>query len=173
MSSATEHFVKDVLNTVPQILILNKIEMAGAICHRNVMRCLMRSEQECKMSNEYAEDDKYDNELVHEMREMNGGSLAEDEPWILCPVCNGEGKTVNPNIDDNGLTEEDFREDPDFAEDYKSGVYDITCNACHGLRVVKPRRIEELQQNAEDRRLAARENGDFESYCGAGDWRHG
>ena len=95
------------------------------------------------------------------------------EPWILCPVCEGEGKTVNPNIDDNGLTREDFDEDPDFAHDYINGVYDIACNACGGKRVVKPSRIEELQQNADDRRLAARENGDFDAYCGAGDWRHG
>jgi hypothetical protein len=119
------------------------------------------------------EDDVTDGEFVANMREINGGSLAEDEPWILCPVCEGEGKTVNPNIDDNGLTREDFDEDPDFAQDYINGVYDITCNACGGMRVVKPSRIKELQQNAEDRRLAARENGDWDSYCGAGDWRHG
>jgi hypothetical protein len=93
--------------------------------------------------------------------------------YIVCPVCEGEGTTVNPNIDCNGLSAEDFRDDPDFAEDYMSGVYDITCKACNGLRVIKPERVEELQQNAADRRLAARENGDFEAYCGANDWRFG
>jgi hypothetical protein len=95
------------------------------------------------------------------------------DPWIVCPVCDGEGKTVNPNIDAHGLTKEDFDEDPDFAEDYMSGVYDITCAACSGKRVVKQARIDELDQNAEDRRLAARENGDFESYCVAYDRRFG
>lgn len=93
--------------------------------------------------------------------------------WIVCPVCEGEGKTVNPDIDSNGLTREDFDEDPDFREDYMSGVYDIVCRACSGKRVVLPERIEELEQNAADRRLAARENGDWESYCGAQDWRYG
>jgi hypothetical protein len=99
--------------------------------------------------------------------------MSKNDPWIVCPVCDGEGTTVNPNIDCNGLTEEDFREDPDFAEDYMKGVYDITCAACLGNRVVKAERIIELEQHAEDRRLAARENGDYEGYCGAGDWRFG
>jgi hypothetical protein len=100
-------------------------------------------------------------------------SKRQEEPWLVCPVCDGEGKTVNPNIDANGLTAEDFAEDPDFAEDYKSGMYDITCAACSGKRVVKQARLRELEQNAEDRRLAARENGDFEAFRCANDWRFG
>jgi hypothetical protein len=71
------------------------------------------------------------------------------------------------------LTAEDFNEDPDFKEDYMSGVYDTTCAACRGLRVVKMERLRELEQHADDRRLAARENGDYEAYCGSGDWRFG
>jgi hypothetical protein len=93
--------------------------------------------------------------------------------WIVCPVCRGEGKTVNPCIDANGLTAADFAEDPDFAEDYMSGMYDITCRGCNGKRVVQPERLEELAHNAEDRALAARENGDYEGYSVAGDWRFG
>lgn len=93
--------------------------------------------------------------------------------WIVCPVCEGEGKTVNPNIDAHGLSAADFAEDPDFAEEYMSGTYDITCGGCNGLRVVTEERIEELHRNAEDRRLAARENGDYEAYRVAGDWRYG
>jgi len=99
--------------------------------------------------------------------------MTKKDPWIVCPVCDGEGTTVNPDIDANGLTAEDFNEDPDFREDYMSGVYDITCAACLGNRVVKRDRIRVLQQNAEDRRLAARENGDYEGYSVAGDWRYG
>lgn len=97
----------------------------------------------------------------------------KNDPWLICPVCNGEGTTVNPAIDAHGLTAEDFREDPDLAEDYASGVYDITCAACNGKRVVKRARIKALAQNAEDRRLAARENGDFDAYSVANDWRFG
>jgi hypothetical protein len=90
---------------------------------------------------------------------------------MVCPVCRGEGKTVNPDIDSHGLTFEDFAEDPDFAESYRQGVYDITCRGCDGLRVVEPSRIDELQQHADDRELAAREDGRYEN--GIRDWRYG
>lgn len=95
------------------------------------------------------------------------------DKFILCPVCEGHGTTVNPDIDANGLTAEDFADDPDFAEDYMNGVYDIPCRACNGLRVIKEERMEELHQNAEDRRLAALEDGDYEAYSHAHDYRYG
>jgi hypothetical protein len=97
----------------------------------------------------------------------------EDEEFEVCPACRGHGTTVNPNIDAHGLTAQDFADDPDFAESYWRGDYDQTCAACHGERVVTQRRIRQLAQNAEDRRLAAREDGNWDAYCGAGDWRFG
>lgn len=66
----------------------------------------------------------------------------DDEPvpvpivFEVCPLCDGRGKHVNPSIDAHGLSAEDFYDDPDFERDYFSGVYDITCNRCHGDRVV-------------------------------------
>lgn len=54
----------------------------------------------------------------------------------VCGTCQGKGTHVNPSIDCNGLTAEDFAEDPDFREDYFSGRYDQTCNECGGERVV-------------------------------------
>ena len=56
--------------------------------------------------------------------------------WAVCPVCEGEGKHVNPSIDAGGLSSEDFCEDHEFAEAYMDGVYDVTCNRCEGKRVV-------------------------------------
>lgn len=56
--------------------------------------------------------------------------------YEVCPVCDGRGKHVNPAIDDNGISGEDFADDPDFREDYFSGMYDVTCNECRGARVV-------------------------------------
>ena len=55
----------------------------------------------------------------------------------VCGNCRGEGRIVNPNIDGHGLTREDFDEDPQFEEDYFSGVYDIHCPECKGKRVIK------------------------------------
>jgi hypothetical protein len=57
--------------------------------------------------------------------------------WVVCPRCNGEGTHVNPSIDAGGLSSEDFYEDPDFAEDYMSGVYDVPCSGCGGRTTVQ------------------------------------
>jgi hypothetical protein len=57
--------------------------------------------------------------------------------WEVCPLCEGKGTHVNPSIDAHGLTAEDFYEDPDFAEDYVSGLYDQACNECHGRTTVR------------------------------------
>lgn len=55
--------------------------------------------------------------------------------FIVCPRCDGRGKHVNPNIDGDGIPAEDFHNDPDFAESYFSGVFDVTCTECGGERV--------------------------------------
>lgn len=49
----------------------------------------------------------------------------------LCSQCRGSGTMVNPNIDCNGLTSEDFNNDPSFESDYFSGAYNQTCSACN------------------------------------------
>lgn len=54
----------------------------------------------------------------------------------VCGTCDGKGTHVNPNIDHQGITPEEFDEDPRFREDYFAGHYDVPCNECHGRRVV-------------------------------------
>jgi len=63
--------------------------------------------------------------------------VTEQLPWRfeVCGLCRGNGKHVNPAVDAGGLTREDFDADPDFAEDYFSGTYDVTCARCSGKRV--------------------------------------
>ena len=56
--------------------------------------------------------------------------------YQVCFGCGGNGTHVNRNIDGNGLTSEDFAEDPDFAEAYFAGNYDVRCATCGGKRVV-------------------------------------
>jgi hypothetical protein len=53
----------------------------------------------------------------------------------VCTRCDGEGKHTNPAIDGNGIGQEEFDQDPDFEEAYRSGRYDITCERCGGKRV--------------------------------------
>ena len=54
----------------------------------------------------------------------------------VCSTCDGRGKHVNPSIDSGGISADDFAEDPDFAEEYRRGAYDVTCYECAGKRVV-------------------------------------
>ena len=54
----------------------------------------------------------------------------------VCGTCQGRGTHVNPSIDAHGISREEFDEDPDFRDDYMSGLYDIQCNECQGRRVV-------------------------------------
>lgn len=73
--------------------------------------------------------------------------------WEVCSTCDGKGTHVNPSIDCNGLGAEDFDGDPDFAEEYTSGAYDVSCAACHGRRVVavpdEPEIVEYLEDQAQ------------------------
>jgi hypothetical protein len=68
------------------------------------------------------------------------GDFEEDREvpvkFEVCPTCDGKGSHVNPSVDCDGLTAEDFAEDPDFLDEYVSGRYDVPCYECHGERVV-------------------------------------
>lgn len=64
-----------------------------------------------------------------------GCELLIPAKYEVCDTCNGKGSYVNPSIDSNGLSSEDLYDDPDFAEDYFSGKYDVSCNECKGARV--------------------------------------
>lgn len=55
----------------------------------------------------------------------------------VCPGCHGKGIHVNRAIDGNGLDPNDSDLDEDFWEDYRSGVYDVVCDTCHGKNVVE------------------------------------
>lgn len=54
----------------------------------------------------------------------------------VCPNCNGHGSHVNRSIDCNGISDQDFSEDPDFEEAYFGGAYDVRCDECGGDRVM-------------------------------------
>jgi hypothetical protein len=55
--------------------------------------------------------------------------------YEVCDRCRGTGVHDHPAFS-NGITAEDFAEDPDFHEDYMRGRYDVPCEVCGGLRVV-------------------------------------
>jgi len=74
--------------------------------------------------------------------------------YEVCNTCEGKGSHVNPSIDSHGLSREDFDDDPDFKENYFSGMYDVACNECKGRRVSpipdNERMDEKLKKYVED-----------------------
>lgn len=56
----------------------------------------------------------------------------------VCPTCEGKGTHVNPAIDGDGITSEEWERDwgSDEREAYFAGAYDVSCEECHGQRVV-------------------------------------
>lgn len=82
--------------------------------------------------------------------------------YEVCDTCNGKGSHVNPSIDCCGLTSEDFADDPDFAEDYFDGTYDVPCYECEGRRVVPEPDESRLPDWYEE---WARDRGDDGYYC--------
>ena len=83
------------------------------------------------------------------MAAIHDGYADQEIPfeWKVCETCDGKGRHVNPSIDSHGLTADDFAEDPDFAEDYFSGVYDEPCYECHGRKKVP---VIDLENMCED-----------------------
>lgn len=55
--------------------------------------------------------------------------------YEVCHECDGRGSYVNPDIDRNGISSHEFYEDPEFANYYFSGAYDVECAGCMGMRV--------------------------------------
>jgi len=74
--------------------------------------------------------------IIAEDDEGNETEFETPFTWEVCPTCDGKGKHVNPSIDAGGISAEEFNNDPEFAEDYCSGRYDVCCYNCGGLRVV-------------------------------------
>ena len=70
------------------------------------------------------------------LEEEHDGALTGTTKFEVCGLCRGSGKVTNPSVYCNGLTREDFDDDPDFYHDYTNGVYDVTCPECEGQRVV-------------------------------------
>ena len=56
--------------------------------------------------------------------------------WGVCQSCDGHGGYVNPSIDSNGISSEEWWDmDEEFRQSYMRGDYDITCQECKGKRV--------------------------------------
>ena len=71
--------------------------------------------------------DNDDNEMEHELPATNE----------MCHRCDGFGPHTNPDIDGNGITASEWAEwDESEKESYINGNYDVTCEKCHGNKVI-------------------------------------
>lgn len=73
---------------------------------------------------------------VHTLYMDDGTERELPTKWVVCGVCNGAGKHVNPAIDCGGISAEQFHDDPDFGDSYRRGDYDVPCNSCKGRTTV-------------------------------------
>lgn len=76
-----------------------------------------------------------DYDAVNEDGEDSEAILEIKMSFQVCSVCDGKGTHVNPSIDASGLSSDAFADDPEFAEGYHSGRYDVRCYTCDGKRV--------------------------------------
>ena len=89
--------------------------------------------------------------------------LYHEHTKIVCPRCDGEGTVLNPEIGGATFTAEDFEDDPDLADNLKSGVYDVQCPACKGNKVITEGDYKEWSdaeaERMQDHYLSLRESG--------------
>lgn len=63
--------------------------------------------------------------------------MATKGKWKICPECEGEGTVLMDALQNQSFSTEDFNNDPDFAEGYFGGDYDVTCTHCQGAGKIK------------------------------------
>lgn len=56
--------------------------------------------------------------------------------YEVCPNCEGRGTQCKLGAMTGSEWAEACHDDPDFSDNYRSGMYDDVCHECSGLRVV-------------------------------------
>jgi hypothetical protein len=103
----------------------------------------------------------------------NGEEEEEPKSYVLpakyevCPTCNGRGSHVRPSVDAGGYNFDDDDYDPETGESvYWSGMYDQTCETCHGrttVPVIDRDRADKATLAIWDERCE--EDADYERIC--------
>jgi hypothetical protein len=70
-----------------------------------------------------------------EFEDYDGNKHKIPAVFGVCDRCRGTGVHDHPAFS-NGISQEQFDEDPEFKEDYMAGKYDVRCSECKGQRVV-------------------------------------
>lgn len=76
--------------------------------------------------------------------------------WVICNSCRGHGKS---SAYLGAFTGDQMREDPDFAEDYRNGLYDRACDCCGGAGKVKAADLAKMSKA--DRKAYGKQQREF------------
>lgn len=98
------------------------------------------------------------------IRDSDDNELSLPCSFVVCDRCNGTGVHDHPAFS-NGISQDQFDEDPDFRESYMKGHYDVPCSECEGNRVVAspdrerctPEQLEALESHYACQREASAE----------------
>lgn len=55
---------------------------------------------------------------------------------VKCEECDGTGAVLRDGLRGHAFSSEELFEDPDFAEGYFRGDYDVQCDVCRGEKIV-------------------------------------
>lgn len=73
----------------------------------------------------------------------------------VCDRCYGYGKHCHPDIDGNGITQDEWADwDYEEKDSYLNGKYDVICHKCHGNKVILE--IDDEQCTAEQKIILER-----------------
>lgn len=76
-----------------------------------------------------------DNQIIFEDR--FGEPMVMPSKIVVCDACNGEGRQDHPAFE-NGITSSEWAEmDEDAQQSYLRGDYDVPCECCKGMRVLR------------------------------------
>jgi len=88
-----------------------------------------------------------------------GDCLLAPTKWVICDDCRGNGTHVNPAIDGDGITGDDWAEwELDDREAYLTGGMDVRCSTCDGAGKalalnapsMRPADLKEWQEQADE-----------------------
>lgn len=114
----------------------------------SIESCLTRDPSRMVVTFTYEHEYQPGEKIDDEGQEVVFEEVSVDFPakWVVCHGCQGRGTET---LRDFAFTAEDFEQDPDFADDYRSGKYDQPCRDCHGRSTTLEIDIERAQSMPE------------------------
>lgn len=84
--------------------------------------------------------------------------MPNNDPWVVCPDCNGEGKHTLHGI---AIPMDEFQNEwhPDEQEAYLRGDYDTVCPTCNGRTTIKSSEVQDYHDRLQEAAIMRMESG--------------